>query len=154
MKTHLKRIVGDVKLTFEELIIVLTQVESCLNSCPLVSVFDDDGIETLMPGHFPTSNLFPIHLPLTNLPVCSAGGIFVKRLYYTSGSAGPESILTVCRSSQNGIAPQEISQWVILRKENMAAACKDHSGSPWSRWNCEGSHSGTCTHPVVKVVAL
>ena len=53
-KTHLKRVIGDVKLSFEELNTILTQIEACLNSRPLVysSSPDDDGIEILTPGHF------------------------------------------------------------------------------------------------------
>ena len=53
MKYHLKRIVADVKLTFEEYTTVLTQVEDCLNSRPLVALLlNDDGFNALTPGHF------------------------------------------------------------------------------------------------------
>ena len=53
MKSHLKRVVGEAKLTFEELTTILAQVEACLNSRPLLSVpHDDDGVEMLTPGHF------------------------------------------------------------------------------------------------------
>ena len=53
MKTHLRRIVSTTKLTFEELTTVLAQVESCMNSRPLVAMpSDDDGVEALTPGHF------------------------------------------------------------------------------------------------------
>ncbi|XP_064387758.1 uncharacterized protein LOC135335954 [Halichondria panicea] len=62
-KTHLRRVLGEVKLTYEELSTLLAQIESCLNSRPLASlVNDDDGIEALTPGHF------IIGKPLTALP--------------------------------------------------------------------------------------
>jgi hypothetical protein len=53
-KLNLRRVVGDVKLTFEEVSTVLTQIEACLNSRPLVpaNVPDNDGIEAITPGHF------------------------------------------------------------------------------------------------------
>ena len=53
-KIHLRRVVGDAKLTFEEMSTVLSQIEACLNSRPLGTLppNDDDGIEILTPGHF------------------------------------------------------------------------------------------------------
>ena len=63
MKSHLKRVVADIKLTFEELATVLAQIEACLNSRPLAPLScDDDGEEALTPGHF------LIGRPLESLP--------------------------------------------------------------------------------------
>lgn len=41
------------KLTFEECSILLTQIEACVNSRPIVPLpQDDDGVEAFTPGHF------------------------------------------------------------------------------------------------------
>ncbi|XP_055905233.1 uncharacterized protein LOC129940780 [Eupeodes corollae] len=53
VKFHLKRIVRNETLTFEELSTLLTQIEACLNSrplCPLSDNFEDFAI--LTPAHF------------------------------------------------------------------------------------------------------
>lgn len=53
VKVHLRKIVGNTKLTFEELTTILSQIEACRNSRPLVSLpCEGDGIEVLTPGHF------------------------------------------------------------------------------------------------------
>ncbi|XP_037931528.1 uncharacterized protein LOC119666318 [Teleopsis dalmanni] len=50
IKHHLKRVVGENKLTYEELSTLLTQIEGILNSRPLCANVDDNDI--LTPGHF------------------------------------------------------------------------------------------------------
>ena len=53
LKFHFRRIVGDVKVTFEEFTTIVTQIEACLNSRPLTPLPENsDGIEVLTPGHF------------------------------------------------------------------------------------------------------
>lgn len=63
MKSHLRKVVGDHKLSYEEISTIVTQVEACLNSRPLAPIPDPNkGIEVLTPGHF------IIGRPLTSLP--------------------------------------------------------------------------------------
>lgn len=52
-KFHLKRIIGNSTLTYEEMSTTLTQVEACLNSRPLSMLPSDHNDPTpLTPGHF------------------------------------------------------------------------------------------------------
>ena len=52
-KHHLKRIVGEQKLTYEEFSTITAQVEACLNSRPLLHLdsHSPDGIQPPTPGH-------------------------------------------------------------------------------------------------------
>ncbi|XP_031339663.1 uncharacterized protein LOC116168131 [Photinus pyralis] len=53
LKFHLKRVVGNSILTFEEMYTVLTQIEACLNSRPLTPLSSNpDDLLPLTPAHF------------------------------------------------------------------------------------------------------
>ena len=52
-KAHLKRVMGNNTLTFEEFTTLLCQIESCLNSRPLTPISTEpNDLEPLTPGHF------------------------------------------------------------------------------------------------------
>ncbi|KMQ88133.1 hypothetical protein RF55_12431 [Lasius niger] len=51
-KHHLRRVIGNATLTFEEMTTLLTQIEACLNSRPLSPLTDDpEDLTALTPGH-------------------------------------------------------------------------------------------------------
>ncbi|XP_046966236.1 uncharacterized protein LOC124534414 [Vanessa cardui] len=52
VKFHLQRTLCETKLTYEEYVTLLYQIESCLNSRPLTTVNDNDELFALTPGHF------------------------------------------------------------------------------------------------------
>ena len=52
-KYHLKRVVGEAKLNYEEFLTIVIQIEGMLNSRPLTPLSADmDDLEVLTPGHF------------------------------------------------------------------------------------------------------
>ena len=63
LKYHWKKIVGKALLTSEEFHTLITQIEPCLNSRPLIALSNDPNNPSYLgPGHFPTG------IPLTSLP--------------------------------------------------------------------------------------
>lgn len=53
VKFHLRRIVGNTMLNYDQLYTLLTQIEACLNSRPLIPLSNDpNDLSALTPGHF------------------------------------------------------------------------------------------------------
>lgn len=67
VKAHLKRVIGEARLTFEEYSTLLVQVEACVNSRPLTLPSSSlDDISPITPGHFLIGEA-PITVPEDNL---------------------------------------------------------------------------------------
>ena len=82
---------ANVKMTFEECCTILTQIEECLNSRPLIAKpCDEDGIEMITPGHL-VGRLKHFRIRLTHivLYLCYDDG---KVLSDISGNDGRWSI--------------------------------------------------------------
>ncbi len=130
MKTHLKRIVGNSKLTFEELSTVLAQIESCLNSRPLVALpSDEDAIEALTPGHFLSVvrwKLFPTPLHPTGRSRSSDIGTCARLPLDTSGRDGPPTTYLLSGSSPSG------TPHVEMLKSVTSSCCRRMVWSPVS----------------------
>ena len=79
MKRHLRKVTGEVKLTFEELTTVVAQIEACLNSRPLVPLTsDEEGLEALTPGHFLIGRALEA-LPESNFSLNSRDLLLLRR---------------------------------------------------------------------------
>lgn len=57
VKHHMRRVIGENRLTYEEMCTLMTQIEACLNSRPLCPLSEDpESLEVLTPGHFLTGS--------------------------------------------------------------------------------------------------
>ncbi|XP_076301722.1 uncharacterized protein LOC143219731 [Lasioglossum baleicum] len=75
VKYHLRRVIGETLLTFEEMSTLLTQIEACLNSRPITPLTDEPSdLTALTPAHF------LIGSPLTAIPEPSLTDVRSSRL--------------------------------------------------------------------------
>ena len=83
-KHHLRRVIGEQHLTFEEMTTLLCQIEACLNFRPLQPLSDDPGdVTALTPGHFLVGDalLAVPDPPLDDIPrLCLSGWHLLKQM--------------------------------------------------------------------------
>jgi hypothetical protein len=51
VKRCLRKVLGNAKLTYDELLTTLVEIEGTLNSRPLIYAYDEVGVEVLTPSH-------------------------------------------------------------------------------------------------------
>ncbi|XP_011689310.1 PREDICTED: uncharacterized protein LOC105450902 [Wasmannia auropunctata] len=79
-KHHIRRVIGDTTLTYEEMATLLAQIEACLNSRPLTALTEDpEDLAALTPGHFLIGA--PLNaVPEPSLSLAPTGGLSRWRL--------------------------------------------------------------------------
>ena len=153
MKYHLRRTLGSHFATYEELYILLADIEACLNSRTLCSLSDDHFNPTyLSPGHF------LIGEPLTQLPAADYTDVKCKRLsrwqtcqqlqqFWQRWSSDYLQSLQKRKRWQKTSPNLQTGHLVLLREDNMTplVANRCHQGHPCR----EGWHrtSGYSSYP-------
>lgn len=119
------------KLSFEEFGTVLTQVEACLNSRPLVPTksTDDDGIEVLTPGHFligrPISAIPDPQLSYKSISILRRWHLCQCLIYHFWQRCQNEYLSTLNRCNKWKYPPRNVSAGdIVVVQESRTAPTK------------------------------
>lgn len=129
VKNHLRKILGNARLTFEEFSTVLAQIEACLNSRPLCPMTDDPAdCDALTPGHFLIGEALTT-VPHPNLTDINMNRLdrwqLVQRLYQHFWRQWSDEYLRKLQSRPKwtGTKPNiSVGQLVLVTHENTAPA--------------------------------
>lgn len=127
VKYHIKRVIGQTVLTYEELYTVLVQIEGILNSRPLTPMTaDQEDMSYLSPAHFLTGSSLSSY-PELNLVGENVGKLsFWKQCVQMQQSFWHQwhkqyLVMLQSRPKWKGVQPNlEIGTMVIIKNENVA----------------------------------
>lgn len=143
VKHHLRRIVGQNKLSSDQLYTILVEIEGCLNSRPLYPLTDDpDDLSPLTPAHFIMGKAVH-HPPMTDdLHAVSDGRLTAwglqQKLVQQFWSQWHDEYLASLQQRRKWIARSEnlkLNDMVIVKNENMPPAT-------WALGRVVAIHSG------------
>lgn len=125
-KYHIRRVLGEQRLTFEELYTVLTQVESCLNSRPITPLSEmPDDLDVLTPGHFLIGTSLSA-LPQEDFSQCNTNRLQRYQLltHIVQGFWKRWSVEYLCQLQQRSkwhgpIDNFNVGDMVIVREDNL-----------------------------------
>lgn len=132
----LKKILGVIKLTYEELLTVLTKVEGVLNSRPLTYVYSNKVEEPLMPSHLmigrrllSSGQKVELH---ENSPIGTANDVnrrakYLKLLLSHSWNRWQKEYLTELRQFHHSVANDKSRQKDSNFKEGDVAIVKEEN---------------------------
>ncbi len=139
MKTHLRRVMSGVKLTLKEMSTVISQIEACLNSRPLIPInhSNDETISILTPGQF----LIPL-MALPDLTDSSQSTSLLRRWDLCQTLIrhfwGKEYFVTLNKLTKwpHRSRNAKVGDIVLLRDETISyqmATCSNHRSTSWQR---------------------
>ncbi|XP_050339561.1 uncharacterized protein LOC126765914 [Bactrocera neohumeralis] len=151
-KKHLLRIMGQQSLRYHELLTLLTRIEACLNSRPIIALHDDpEGGLALTPGDF------IIGRPINCRPEPPLPDIPHNRLHYWQRLQGmfehfwkrwQNEYLNSLQARSKWMRPEpnlQIGDVVIIRNENLPPAC-------WRMGRITDTHPGS--DGLVRVITI
>lgn len=171
MKHHLRRVLGDQKLTYEEFSTLLAKIEACLNSRPLCPLTEDpeDFYNCLTPGHFLTGS------PILSLPLSDysdASNIDLRRrwklcehMFHQYWKKWSNDYLTTLQTRSKWNKPHrnvKEGDIVLVKEDNlppgkwaMGRVIETHPGSDgYVRVTTIKTQTGIVKRPVVKLSPL
>lgn len=171
MKHHLRRVLGEQKLTYEEFTTLLAKIEGCLNSRPLCPLTEDpeEFYNCLTPGHFLTGS------PTMSLPLSDYNNVnnidlrrrwqLTEHMFHQYWKNWSNEYLTTLQSRSKWNKPTtNIKQGdIVLVKDNnlppakwaLGRVLETHPGADgYVRVTTIKTQSGIIKRPVVKLSPL